>query len=157
MSLILESIYLIENFLYNNTGNNVTLLVNFVNRTLTNDNVEQIDTDLDNYSFAIVNFWPGQFILIFLYTLTAFLSLTLNIITIMVWYYGKRSKEIWHLLINLSLADIGMALFCIPFTYTNVMLRQWIFPHLLCPLINFAQLCFVFVNVWTLTIISIDR
>lgn len=136
------------------------MLANLINQTLINDdNVEQMDMDLDNYSFAIVNFWPGQFILIILYTMTAFLSLSLNIITIMVWYYGKRSrsKEIWHLLINLSLADIGMAMFCIPFTYTNVMLRQWIFPHLLCPLVNFAQLCFVFVNVWTLTIISIDR
>ena len=113
--------------------------------------------DID--SFAILDFWPGQFILITLYSLTAFLSLSLNIITIIVWFYGERSQstEIWHLLVNLSLADIGMAIFCIPFTYTNVMLQHWIFPHPLCPVVNFTQLCFVFVSVWTLTIISIDR
>ncbi|KPM07827.1 Neuropeptide Y receptor type 2-like protein, partial [Sarcoptes scabiei] len=113
----------------------------------------------DIIQFAILDFWPGQFILIVLYTVAALLSLTLNIITIIVWVYGERSQstEIWQLLVNLSLADIGLAIFCIPFTYTNTMLQQWIFPHFLCPIVNFAQLCFVFVSVWTLTTISIDR
>jgi hypothetical protein len=27
----------------------------------------------------------------------------------------------------------------------------------LCPIVNFAQICSVFVSVWTLTIIGIDR
>ena len=124
------------------------------------DNGDSGSGDFDDIdSFAILDFWPGQFILITLYSLTAFLSLSLNIITIIVWFYGERSQstEIWHLLVNLSLADIGMAIFCIPFTYTNVMLQHWIFPHPLCPVVNFTQLCFVFVSVWTLTIISIDR
>ncbi|OTF78228.1 hypothetical protein BLA29_004629 [Euroglyphus maynei] len=162
--------------LFNLTTSEMTLLLGLENQTFAYDGnayglgFEDDDdddggggggnNDFDNIdSFAILEFWPGQFILITMYSLTAFLSLSLNIITIIVWFYGKRSQstEIWHLLVNLSLADIGMAIFCIPFTYTNVMLQQWIFPHSLCPVVNFTQLCFVFVSVWTLTIISIDR
>nr|XP_046910431.1 neuropeptide Y receptor type 2-like [Dermatophagoides farinae] len=161
-------------FFGNLTTSEMTLLLGLENQTFSYDENsyrsgydDDDDTgggsgfgNFDNIdSFAILEFWPGQFILITMYSLTAFLSLSLNIITIIVWFYGDRSQstEIWHLLVNLSLADIGMAIFCIPFTYTNVMLQHWIFPHSLCPVVNFTQLCFVFVSVWTLTIISIDR
>lgn len=105
-----------------------------------------------------LEFWPWQVLLICIYSATAFISLGSNIITIIVLLKGDRiSSELWKFLINLSFSDITMSLFSIPFTYTNYMLNRWIFPTPLCPIVNFMQLCSVFVSVWTLTIIGIDR
>ena len=64
---------------------------------------------------------------------------------------------LWMWLWNLSLSDILMSTSCIPTKYLNVMLQRWIFPILLCPIVNFAQLTSVAVSVWTLTAIGIDR
>ncbi len=105
-----------------------------------------------------LEFWPYQVILIILYSTTAFISLGFNIITIIVLLKGDRmSSELWKFLINLSISDIIMATFSIPFTYTTYMLGRWIFPPELCPFVQFAQLCSVFVSVWTLTAIGFDR
>jgi hypothetical protein len=60
-------------------------------------------------------------------------------------------------LLNLSISDLLMAIFSIPFTYTIFMLGRWIFPKFLCPCVQFAQLCSVFVSIYTLTAIGIDR
>lgn len=105
-----------------------------------------------------LDFWPYQVILIILYSTTAFISLGSNIITIIVLLKGNHlSSELSTFLINLAVSDIAMAIFSIPFTYTGFMLGRWIFPPGLCPVVQFAQLCSVFVSVWTLTAIGIDR
>jgi hypothetical protein len=102
--------------------------------------------------------WPWQVIIISLYSITAFVSLGSNLVTIIVLLKGDRiSSELCKFLVNLSVSDIAMSIFSIPFTYTGFMLGRWIFPLQLCPIVNFAQLCSVFVSVWTLTIIGIDR
>lgn len=102
--------------------------------------------------------FPWQVFLITLYSTTAFFSLASNIITIIVLCKGERlSSELWKFLLNLSISDILMAIFSIPFTYTVFMLGRWIFPRCLCPFVQFAQLCSVFVSVYTLTAIGIDR
>lgn len=100
--------------------------------------------------------WQTFFIII--YTTTAIISLASNIVTIIVLVKGERlSSELWKYLINLSVADISMALFCIPFTYTMFMLGHWVFPVWLCPVVQFTQVCSVMISVYTLTIIGIDR
>ena len=99
-----------------------------------------------------------QVFLIILYSTTAGVSLAINIVTIIVLFNGERiSSEIWKFLLNLSISDILMSLFSIPFTYTIFMLGRWIFPRCLCPFVLFAQLCSVFISVYTLTAIGIDR
>jgi hypothetical protein len=99
-----------------------------------------------------------QISLIVLYSLTAALSLIGNSIAIWVLMAGKRSsRELRMFLVNLSLSDITMALFSIPFTYTDFMLGRWIFLPLFCPVVQFMQLASVFVSVYTLTAIGIDR
>jgi hypothetical protein len=101
-------------------------------------------------------FW--QTLLITLYSLTAALSLIGNIIAIWVLMAGKRSsRELRMFLVNLSLSDITMALFSIPFTYTDFILGRWIFLPQFCPIVQFMQLASVFVSVYTLTVIGIDR
>ena len=119
-------------------------------------NETQVDEELPR--LEALEFWPYQVILIVLYSTTAFISLTSNMITIVVLIKGDRiSSELWKYLVNLSVSDIVLSLLSIPFTYTSYMLNQWIFPTQLCPVVNFAQTCSVFVTVWTLTVIGIDR
>ncbi|KAH9413990.1 hypothetical protein DERP_012367 [Dermatophagoides pteronyssinus] len=64
-----------------------------------------------------------QIILIVWYSSTAILSLISNILAIFILITSDRfMSEIWKYLVNLSVADILMAMFSIPFTYTSFML-----------------------------------
>lgn len=109
-------------------------------------------------SLEALDFYPWQILLIVIYSTTAFISLGSNVLTIVILLRGEHvSTELWKFLLNLSISDITMAIFCIPFTYTNYMLGRWIFPHFLCPIITFVQITSVSVSIWTLTAIGVDR
>lgn len=102
--------------------------------------------------------WPMQVFLICLYSATAGLSLAANALTIIVLLKGERcAKDVRKFLINLSIADIAMALFSIPFTYTLYMFGRWIFPPIMCPIVNFVQLSSIIVSIYTLAAIGVDR
>ena len=60
-------------------------------------------------------------------------------------------------LINLAVADLTMALFCMPFTFTNVMLGHWVFGRALCSLVLYVQTLAVTASVGTSTAIALDR
>ncbi|KAI1291842.1 putative G-protein coupled receptor 83 [Halotydeus destructor] len=101
---------------------------------------------------------PLQVFLIALYSVTALMALGGNVTAIWVLMVGKRSsKELRIFLVNLAMSDITMALFSIPFTYTDFMLGRWVFHPLFCPFVQFMQMCSVFVSIYTLTAIGIDR
>ncbi|XP_074601757.1 RYamide receptor-like isoform X2 [Brevipalpus obovatus] len=101
---------------------------------------------------------PLQVFFIFLYTMTAVLALAGNITAIWVLMVGKRSsRDLRTFLVNLALSDVAMALFSIPFTYTSYMLDRWIFHPLFCPFVQFMTCLSVFVSVYTLIAIGIDR
>ena len=100
----------------------------------------------------------GQLFLIALYSFTSFIALIGNITVIVVELYGSESAlNIRKYLINLSVSDIILGVLCVPFTYTDFMLGQWIFPHWLCPTAQYVQLLSVFVTSLTLTIIGVER
>jgi hypothetical protein len=123
--------------------------------SFTNGSFEEQTTSINDFELLDA-FW--QKLLITLYSLTAALSLIGNIIAIWVLMAGKRSsRELRMFLVNLSLSDITMALFSIPFTYTDFILGRWIFLPQFCPVVQFMQLASVFVSVYTLTVIGIDR
>ncbi|KAG1690738.1 RYamide receptor [Nymphon striatum] len=101
---------------------------------------------------------PLQTFLITLYSFTAIFSFAGNITVICVMIGGRRSsRDLRYLLTNLALSDIMMAIFCIPFTYTEVLLNRWIFSIKFCPIVQFLQHCTVTSSVYTLTVIGIDR
>lgn len=100
----------------------------------------------------------SQFILTVLYTVTAVTAFTGNIIVLIVLILGhKSSRELKKFLINLSLSDISMSIFSIPFTYTDFMLGRWIFAPFLCPLASFMTTCAMSVSIYTLTLIGVER
>lgn len=99
-----------------------------------------------------------QILLIILYTITSIIAFFVNFVTVLVLIRGeKTSKELKKYLINLSCADLIMATFSIPFTYTMFMYGKWIFIPEFCPFVMSLQLWSLFVSVYTLTAIGIDR
>lgn len=99
-----------------------------------------------------------QAALIVIYTLTTALSVVGNLIVIIVFIFGKRSRsDLRGFLINLACADLIMAVFCLPFTFTMVMLDNWIFSEPMCPIVLYMQTVSVTASVCTNMAIGIDR
>lgn len=96
--------------------------------------------------------------LILLYTVTTLLSIVGNAFVVIVFARGRRCRtDLRPFLINLSIADLIMALFCLPFSFSTVMLKTWIFSKPMCPIVLFVQLLSVTASVFTNMAIGIDR
>jgi len=81
-----------------------------------------------------------QYVLIALYTTTTLLAVTGNVTVIVVLSVGRRSHtDLRAFLINLAVADLTMAIFCMPFTFTFTMLHDWIFGAAMCTVVLFLQ------------------
>ena len=101
----------------------------------------------------------GQLFLIALYSATTLLAVVGNGLAIIVFATGSRSRtsSLRHFLISLAVADLVMALFCMPFTFTMTILLDWVFSPLLCPVVLFLQTLSVTASVATNVAIGIDR
>ena len=98
------------------------------------------------------------FVLIVLYTITTALAVVGNVIAIIVFIAGLRSRtDLRWFLLNLAAADLVMAVFCIPFTFTVTMLGHWVFPAPMCPVVLFLQTVSVTASVFTSVAVGIDR
>ncbi|KAL8591165.1 hypothetical protein ACOMHN_057905 [Nucella lapillus] len=96
--------------------------------------------------------------LIILYTLTTLLSISGNILVVIVFSRGRRCRtDIRPFLINLAVADLVMAIFCMPFTFTSVMVKTWMFSKPMCPVVLFMQHLSVSASVFTNMAIGSDR
>jgi len=120
-------------------------------------------TSAENVSGLAVNVTLGlplsdQKVLIVLYTLTTALSVVGNVLAIIVFTAGRRSRTDLRLfLINLAVADLVMAVFCMPFTFTVTMLGHWVFSAPMCPVVLFLQTVSVTASVFTSVAVGIDR
>lgn len=96
--------------------------------------------------------------LIFLYSITTFLSLAGNVLVVLVFVKGRRSRTDLRLfLINLAASDLIMAAFCMPFTFADSIMGYWVFTAPLCPIVLFFQIFSVCGSVFTNVAIGIDR
>ncbi|XP_077867676.1 galanin receptor type 1-like [Saccoglossus kowalevskii] len=120
-----------------------------------------------NYSLEMYNSTNGGFempiselgtaFLFSFYALAIFLSLSGNITVITVLHGSKAKNGVNAYLVNLSIADICMAVFCTPFTSVNVVLQNWIFGDFMCTFVHFMQQVSVMVSIFTLVVISVNR
>src|SRR6218665_1514041 len=100
----------------------------------------------------------SQVVLIVLYTATTFLSIIGNIVVIIVFTAGRRSRtDLRWFLITLAASDLIMAVFCMPFTFTMAMTGHWVFTAPMCPIVLYLQTVSVTASVFTNTAIGIDR
>jgi len=97
-------------------------------------------------------------VLVVLYTITTTLSVVGNVLAIIVFTAGRRSRtDLRWFLVNLAAADLVMAAFCMPFTFTMTMLGHWVFSAPMCPVVLFLQTVSVTASVFTSVAVGIDR
>ena len=101
----------------------------------------------------------SQAVLIILYSVTTLVSVSGNLLVIGVFTCGSRSRtsSLRLFLVSLAVADLVMAIFCMPFTFTMTMLKDWIFSAPMCPIVLFMQTLSVTASVFTNTAIGVDR
>ncbi|XP_060566561.1 cholecystokinin receptor type A-like isoform X3 [Ruditapes philippinarum] len=93
-----------------------------------------------------------------LYSLIFVLSLAGNLLVIMTLVQNKRMRTITNMfLLNLSISDLLLAVFCMPFTIVPIMLKNFIFGATMCVLIRYMQIISVSVSCFTLVAISMER
>jgi hypothetical protein len=122
----------------------------FTNLSLTNTTTELSDL------LALPE--PSPTVLALLYGGTAIFALITNITAIIFLVEKKKtSVGLRKYLMSLTATDISMAVFSVPFNYTDAMYGYWKFPLFLCPLSQFITICTICVSIFTLTAIGIER
>ena len=104
---------------------------------------------------------PGSFVLAItiLYSILIITSLTSNPLLIYVLLVRRKRqiKLIDIFVSNLSLSDLFLTIFNIPLSLIIYFSDEWPFGSLLCQVATYSTSCSIYVNILTMTYISIDR
>lgn len=93
-----------------------------------------------------------------LYSLTTLLSIVGNVLVVIVFARGRRSRtDLRPFLINLAVADLIMAIFCMPFTFGDTIYKSWLFSKPMCPVVLFMQTLSVSGSVFINVAVGVDR
>lgn len=96
--------------------------------------------------------------LVLCYCLVLILGLLGNILLICIIMHQRDPPNVTSILIaNLSVSDILVSVFCLPFTVVYTLMDHWIFGGLLCRLMPFVQCVSVTVSVLSLVLIALER
>ena len=81
-----------------------------------------------------------QIITIPIYCLVFLLSFVGNQLVIITLIQNKRMRTVTNVfLLNLSISDLLLAVFCMPFTIVPIMLKNFIFGPVICVMIRYLQ------------------
>ncbi|XP_070552950.1 cholecystokinin receptor type A-like [Ptychodera flava] len=93
-----------------------------------------------------------------LYSVIFFFAILGNALVIITLIQNRRMRNVTNLfLFSLALSDLLFAIFCMPSTILGVILQNFIFGAGFCRFIAYFQEVSVFVSVWTLVAISMER
>ncbi|VDM64277.1 unnamed protein product [Angiostrongylus costaricensis] len=115
-----------------------------------------------SFAYISASLWLSlQILCICFYNILCICSVYGNSLVILVILYFRRLRTATNILIlNLAIADLLIAVFCIPFSYWQVLIfddQRWVFGSAMCSLLSFFQGIAVFLSSWTLVVISFDR
>ncbi|GBL82551.1 Cholecystokinin receptor [Araneus ventricosus] len=100
----------------------------------------------------------GAWHLILPYSIIFILAVTGNVLVILTLLVNKRMRTVTNVfLFNLAISDFLLGVFCMPFTLTGVLYREFLFGSALCKLIPYFQAVSVSVSAWTLVSMSVER
>ncbi|XP_048864577.1 neuropeptide Y receptor type 4 [Brienomyrus brachyistius] len=92
------------------------------------------------------------------YSLVMVLGLLGNVGLICIIAQQKKNTNVTSILIaNLSVSDILVCAFCLPFTVVYTLMDHWIFGSVLCRLTPFVQCMSVTVSILSLVLIALER
>ncbi|XP_070535482.1 QRFP-like peptide receptor [Ptychodera flava] len=110
-----------------------------------------------NYPDMSMSF-KSQVFLTLVFTCNMVLSIIGNVIVIIVLMCQRSGlTDLNAFLIHLAVADLTIAIFCMPFTFPTIMYGHWIFGNAMCSIVIFVQQIAVIVSVLTLTAVGVDR
>ncbi|CAB3378575.1 Hypothetical predicted protein [Cloeon dipterum] len=93
-----------------------------------------------------------------LYAIIFILSIIGNSLVVITLMQNRRMRTVTNVfLLNLAIADLLLGVFCMPFTLVGQLLSNFIFGYAMCKVIPYFQAVSVFVTVWTLVAISMER
>ncbi|VDI31666.1 cholecystokinin receptor-like [Mytilus galloprovincialis] len=93
-----------------------------------------------------------------LYVIIFLLSVIGNVLVILTLIQNRRMRTVTNVfLLNLSISDLLLAVFCMPFTLIPSLLRNFMFGEVMCVLIRYLQAVSVCVSCYTLVAISMER
>ena len=92
-----------------------------------------------------------------LYSIIFFLAVVGNILVIVTLAQNKRMRTVTNVfLLNLSVSDLLLAVFCMPFTLIPTLLQDFIFGKVMCVLIRYVQGKFSFTRIISNNIINLS-
>ncbi|XP_059161232.1 cholecystokinin receptor-like [Physella acuta] len=93
-----------------------------------------------------------------MYVIIFTLSIVGNVLVIVTVLQNKKMRSVTNVfLLNLSVSDLLLAAFCMPFTLIPMFLRNFIFGEAMCIIIRYLQGVSVGVSCFTLVAISLER
>ena len=93
-----------------------------------------------------------------LYIITSLLALILNLIAFgIILRTKKTAKELKKYLANLTITDLVLGVFNVPFTYIDFMYGIWPFPSFVCPVWCVINVWVTFTNIYLLIAIGFGR
>ena len=112
----------------NMTGDNLHHYINLTNLTLKRSH------------HRLIKFDESGEIRIPLYVIIFLLSVVGNILVILTLIQNRRMRTVTNVfLLNLSISDLLLAVFCMPFTLIPLFLRNFIFGEFMCVAIRYLQ------------------
>ncbi|KAK3752311.1 hypothetical protein QZH41_001498 [Actinostola sp. cb2023] len=121
-----------------------------------------VDSDLQQLSNQAVEPFGSKVIRLFLYAVVFVLTVGGNILVCTVVMKNRKLRSMQrfyygYFLMNLALADLAVALLCIPFTVVYYETGVWPFGALMCKLVPTLQVTSVSASIFTLTVMTYER
>ncbi|CAF1077420.1 unnamed protein product [Rotaria magnacalcarata] len=99
-----------------------------------------------------------EIIILLVYGIIVIFSFFTNSIAIIIFFFGRRSRsELTPFFLNLSVFNIIMTVYCIPFTITSLIFKRWLYARALCVVLDGFKTFSVSGVLLTLITIAIDR
>lgn len=99
-----------------------------------------------------------ELIILVIYGVMIVFSFFTNLIAMIIFSFGVRSRsELSPFLLNLSVFNIIMTVYCIPFTITSLIFQRWLYARALCIVLDVFKTFSVSGVLLTLIAIAIDR
>lgn len=107
---------------------------------------------------SISDLYTYELIILLIYGIMIIFSFFTNFIAIIIFFFGRRSRsELTPFLLNLSIFNIIMTVYCIPFTITSIIFQRWLYASALCVVLDGFKTFSVSGVLLTLITIAIDR
>ncbi|CAF0804345.1 unnamed protein product [Adineta ricciae] len=107
---------------------------------------------------TFADLYTYEAIILIIYGIMIVFSFFTNFIAMIIFLFGRRSRsDLSPFLLNLSVFNIIMTAYCIPFTITSVIFQRWLYARELCIVLDLFKTFSVTGVLVTLIIIAIDR